>query len=89
MTDLTQQCPTNWSLTTSPIRACGRSSTNGRTCDSAFFPSNGRYYSHVCGRIIGYQKGSPNAFEPSILGNPGLEDPYMDGVSLTYGAANL
>ena len=88
MTDLTQQCPTNWNLTTSPVRACGRSSTNGGTCDSAFFPSNGRYYSHVCGRIIGYQKGSLLAFYQSLVSNRGLEGQYIDGVSLTHGANN-
>ena len=91
MTDPNQQCPPNWSRWISPVRACGRSTDGPRrfvgSCDSAIFPSNGRSYSHVCGRLIGYQKGSTDAFEPSILRNPGLEGPYLDGVSLTHGAA--
>ena len=90
MTDPSQQCPTNWRRITSPVRACGRSSIGGQfiyTCDSAFFPSNGHSYSHVCGRIIGYQKGSTDAFFPSIHVNPGLESAYIDGISLTHGAA--
>ena len=87
MTDLAQQCPTNWRLITSPVRACGRSSASGFTCDSTIFPSNGRSYSHVCGRIIGYQQGTPDAFYPSVRRNLGLEGPYIDGVSLTHGAA--
>ena len=90
MTDPSQQCPTNWGLITSPVRACGRSTVGGQsilTCDSAFFPSNSRSYSHVCGRIIGYQKGSPDAFHPSISANSSLESAYIDGISLTHGAA--
>ena len=90
MTDPSQQCPTNWGLITSPVRACGRSTIGGEninTCDSVLFPSNGRSYSHVCGRIIGYQKGSPDAFYLSIRANPGLESAYIDGISLTHGAA--
>ena len=88
MTDPSQQCPTNWNLITSPVRACGRSSTGANTCDSAFFPSNGHSYSHVCGRIIGFQQGSTDAFRASILDTTtGLGNAYMDGVSLTHGAA--
>ena len=88
MTNHSQQCPTNWNLITSPVRACGRSSTGANTCDSAFFPSNGRLYSHVCGRIIGFQQGTTDAFHASISGTAtGLGNAYMDGVSLTHGAA--
>ena len=85
MTDLTQQCPTNWRLITSPIRACGRS-TSVATCNSAFFSSSGRSYSHVCGRVIGYQQGSTSALEPGVRG-VNVEGAYIDGVSLTHGAA--
>ena len=88
MTDLTQQCPTNWNLATSPVRACGRSSTgNGGSCDSAIFSSNGKSYTHVCGRINAYQEGTTDAFHPSIIGSPGLEGAYIEGISLTNGAA--
>ena len=86
MNDTTQQCPPNWNLVTTPIRGCGRSSAAAQTCDSAFFRSFGRSYSRVCGRVIGYQKGSPNAFNSSINGNVGLEGQYIDGISLTHGA---
>ena len=87
MSDPSQQCPANWNLITTPVRACGRSSP-GSACDSASFQSGGRTYSHVCGRITAYQQGSPSAFEPSVTGaNPGLEGVYIEGVSLTHGAA--
>lgn len=86
MSDPSQQCPANWNLNTAQIRGCGRSSTAAQVCDSAFFPSNGQSYTRVCGRVIAYQRGSTDAFRPSILGNPTLEDAYVDGVSLTHGA---
>jgi len=38
-------------------------------------------YDYVCGRVIGYQYNSVDAFSDS----PTIEGPYMDGVSLTHG----
>ena len=86
MSDSTHQCPPNWNLITSPVRGCGRRRLSGG-CDSASFPSGGRQYSHVCGRVIAYMSGSPSAFEPSIVRNPGIEGVYLEGVSLTHGPA--
>ena len=38
--------------------------------------------------MIGIQKGSTDAFEPSATGpNPGIEGNYLEGVSLTHGPA--
>ena len=48
------------------------------------FSSNDKSYSRVCGRVIGYQKVSPDTFHPSHL--HGLEGSYVDGVSITHGA---
>ena len=39
MRDPTQTCPSNWTLKSSPVRGCGKSTT--RSCDSAFYSSNG------------------------------------------------
>jgi hypothetical protein len=86
MTDTNQQCPPNWNLVTSPVRACDRSST-GNGCDSATFTSNDMPYSRVCGRVIAYQVGTPDAYHPSFWHHPGLERVYVDGLSLTHGAA--
>ena len=86
MSDPNQQCPPNWRLLTTPVRACG--AATGSSCASAVFPSNGQSYSRVCGRVIGYQKGSTDAFFPSVDGrSPGLEGVYIEGVSLTHGPA--
>ena len=42
----------------------------------------------MCGRVNAIQQRTPDAFWPSIQGrNPGLEGVYIDGVSLTHGAA--
>ena len=86
ISDPEEQCPSNWRLITTPVRACGRTSRFG--CYSAVFPSNGASYSRVCGRINAFQQGSTDAFFPSREGrNPGLEGVYIDGISLTHGAA--
>ena len=89
MSDPTQTCPPAWELITTPRRSCARPSNAGRqTCYSAMFPTQGIQYSQVCGRIIGYQYGQPEAFVAGItnIGNPQtIDGPYVDGISLTYG----
>ena len=86
MSDPTQTCPPAWELITTPRRSCARpSSTTGQTCYSAMFPTQSIQYSHVCGRIIGYQVGHPEAFVNSGK-NTAIDRRYVDGVSLTYGS---
>ena len=95
MSDLTQECPQNWSLITSPKRTCGRStgvrcisSTVPCTCDSAIF-SNYRssQYSRVCGRVTGYRVGSSEGFKPYFqLMSGDIDRPYAEGVSITHGS---
>ena len=86
MSDPSQQCPSSWNLFTSPVRGCVSSVTTGPSCDSAIFPSNGKLYSRVCGRVNAYHKGSLNGFDPGVSSGSGLEEAYVDGVSLTHGA---
>ena len=66
MSDPNQQCPSNWNLTTSPVRGCGRSSAGSHTCDSVFYPVHGRTYSSVCGRVLAYQKGLALGFYAAL-----------------------
>ena len=89
MSDPNQQCPSNWNLITTPVRGCGRSSTEHLTCDSVFYPVNGRNYSSVCGRVLAYQRGESHAFFNSISrpGYNNIEFPYVSGISLTHGPA--
>ena len=86
MTDPNQQCPPNWTLITSGgLRTCGRTTDIAGSCDSAFFPSGGVPYTRVCGRVIGYQYCSPNAFEGFAVEGEGLDGHYIEGVSVTHG----
>ena len=83
MTNATQQCLPAFRAITSPRRLCG---THGRGCVSTTFPVHGVQYSHVCGRIKGYQYGSPNGFNHDVLGQPlTINDQYVEGASLTHG----
>ena len=86
MSDPTQICPPAWELITAPRRSCARpSSARDRVCYSATFPTQGNQYSQVCGRIIGYQIGQPQAFIASQAPPRTIDNQYVDGVSLTYG----
>ena len=42
----------------------------------------------MCGRILAYQRGTPDAFNPFIsFGQTTIDSAYVDGVSLTHGPA--
>ena len=84
MSNPTQTCPPAWELITTPRRSCARPSNAGIfTCYSAIFATQASIqYSQVCGRIIGYQVGQPEAFSASL---EDIDQRYVDGVSLTYG----
>ena len=79
MSDPTQQCPSAWrEYNSSGIRACARSTSSD--CLGNTYNVN-RQYSRVCGRVIGYQFGSPNAFDETDT----VDNAYLDGVSITRG----
>ena len=88
MQDPSQQCPSSWNpfAGSGAVRGCV-SSIPGSSCDSAIFPTNGRNYSRVCGRVTAYQRGIPEGFFYGIYRGVTLESSYVDGVSLTHGAA--
>ena len=79
MTNTSQNCPSGLSLITSPIRVCDIPS---RGCVSTNFDIHGAQYSHICGRVIGYQKGATDAF---FFQYRGIDADYVFGVSLTHG----
>ena len=87
MTDPAQDCPDGFRLvrrTEPPLRTCGRPGPVG--CVSTTFPTHGIEYSRVCGRVIGYQDKSPDAFfayTNKIAQS--IDDFYVGGVSLTHG----
>ena len=91
MTDPTQQCPDSWrEHDQDSVRACGHHESGTASCSSVEYSPDGVEYAHVCGRIIGYQFGSPDGYSFShgfYTLTPGNEinEPYIDGVSVTYG----
>ena len=84
MTDTSYDCPTGLNLTSYSKRTCGASHTTRGGCSSTTFSVGGLPYSHVCGRIRGYQVGSTNAF---FYSDRGIDSYYVSGVSLTHGGA--
>ena len=87
MSDHTEECPPGFRLyNQNGIRACGRStSLAASTCQSVKFPSYSISYSQICGRVIGYQYGSPDAIDPHSIRSKSINGAYVDGVSLTHG----
>ena len=83
MKDPLQTCPSAWrENTTNGVRVCGRPPSSNDMCHSAFYPAGGRTYSRVCGRVIGYQIGHPDAFHSS----DSINSAYVEGVSITHGS---
>ncbi len=86
MSDPNETCPSNWNITTAPVRGCGRSSSEIRSCDSVVYPVRGQAYSSVCGRILAYHKGLAAGFTAIWYnGQNTIEDAYVSGVSVTHG----
>ena len=84
MTNPTAKCPSGLhevSNSTTNQRACGRSVSSGFS--SVTFTIEEKY-SHVCGRVQGYQYSSHDAFHPSS--GKTINDTYIDGISITHGS---
>ena len=76
-------CPSGFSQATiDNVPVCRVVSTG---CNGAMFPSLIEYQ-EVCGRIRGYQIGTPEAFSRSIvISSLTVESQYLDGISITHG----
>ncbi|XP_065883942.1 uncharacterized protein [Dysidea avara] len=60
-----------------------KANNNAAGCYSTIFGTPlSTSYSEVCGKIIGYQKGSMDSFYPSMEGLV----TYVDGISITLGS---
>ena len=86
MTDCCSECPPGLkTIVEGSHRLCAMN-INGAGCSSTVFPLEGVQYSRVCGKIIGYQQGTPDAFYSYIGGGQTTIDSYyVDGISLTHG----
>ena len=78
-----QQCPSAWREITTPHRVCGRRSISTGGCQGVTYSTGSAQYNQVCGRIIGYQLGTPDAFFYGL--NRLIDDVYVEGVSVTHG----
>ena len=86
-------CPNGW---TNYTTYCTGGSTAG--CYSAYFVTDSIRYSKVCGKVVGYQKGTTDAFYPSAYAygkrngytpttaSRSLDGVYVDGISVTSGS---
>ena len=82
MTNSSHQCPSGlMERIYSDKRTCVRIETAGGCSSANNFITPGVKYSNVCGRVIGYQYGSTDAF----IGGTSADSRYVDGVSLTHG----
>ena len=98
--DVTSRCPPGFKSKKDPfthhdpldkgfldsIRTCVIQSDQAKSCSSTTY-STSVTFSKVCGRIIGYQFGSPDAFTNNFdedYFHPGVSKFYVDGITLTY-----
>ena len=80
-----QQCPSSLCLNSSSPHTC-RLCHSGSICSSDTYDT-GLPYTRVCGRIRGYQIGTPNDFFlHNNVNSQSIDRVYIDGVSLTHGS---
>ena len=86
MSSADSQCPDGWvEENEEGVRACGRGPV-GPSCESVHLNNIHQIeYTRVCGRAIGYQHGSPDAFAQRGSGVT-VDQNYVDGLSITYGS---
>ena len=83
MSDPTVQCPSVWELyNASGVRACGRPQSDAKSCRTTAYSTNNYQYSRVCGRVIGYQVGTPDAFSYRYYFQNTF---YLDGIVISHG----
>ena len=82
MSNPAEQCPSVWrEYNSSGVKACGRPVSASGSCPGVQY-STCNQYSKVCGRIIGYQVASPDAFRSD-------SDQSVDGVTITHGTQHI
>ena len=91
MTNSSHQCPPGTRLRADLLashnkRLCGIN-FDGTGCSFTTFDIHGIGYTQVCGKIIAYQYGSPDAFGHNNVTtrNNHIDNNYVDGISLTHG----
>ena len=82
MDNPSHSCPSGLQFFTNVKRRCGIGSDSAG-CASTVFGVHGVPYQKVCGKVIGYQKATTDAFLNFNLHS--IEGAYIDGASLTHG----
>lgn len=76
-------CPVGWNrINENGIFMC-RSPSDNPGCYPVTFGVSGKSYTSVLGMVSGYQKGTTDAFAPYKAGLYGINEQYVDGVSIT------
>ena len=87
MTRPNENCPAGFrKVTDSGKTMCGG---QNRSCISTTFSSHGLQYSRVCGKIIGYQYYTPDAFAPYTMQTQSIDGVFVDGIVLTHGSPQI
>ena len=80
-----QSCPSGLRLLTNTRRRCVKYG-DSPGCGSTTFPLHGIGYQKVCGKILGYQDHTTDAFHAYHINHSlTIDGGYVDGVSLTHG----
>jgi len=84
-----ENCPSAWQSITIPQtskKAC-RSGQDAAGAYTANFSTEEACegFQHFCGKVIGYQKGTPDGFNEKAVVGTQIDDCYLDGLSITYG----
>ena len=87
MTERDSECPEGLEMLTQPRQMCRKTLATGG-CSSARFSTHGLEYKKVCGKVIGYQYYSTDAFDPYYSNQQlTVDDVYVEGVSITHGCS--
>ena len=87
MTRPNENCPAGFRrVTASGKTMCGGQASS---CISTTFSSHGLQYSRVCGKIIGYQYYTTDAFAPYSLRTQSIDGGFVDGIVLTHGSPQI
>ena len=82
MSDPSQQCPSPWRESPTPVRSCFKGSGDPGGCLGVSFPVSGSAYDRVCGYVTALSERTVDGFH---AGPDDIDDSYIDGVSVTRG----
>ena len=76
-------CPSPWVLNQEGTKPYCRMASTTSGCSSVTYQAIP--YTKIRGLVTGYQKGTTDGFRASRDDNADIDDPYVDGVSITLG----